>query len=274
MNFLIQQHVDKPTLHIVKIGGNILDNPEALAKFTTDFVALEGKKLLVHGGGKVVTELASQLGIVTKMVDGRRITDAASLKLVIMVYAGLINKKLVAALQSKKCNAIGLCGADGNLMQSTLRKHLNIDFGFVGDLIVQGVNAEALDTLLQGQLIPVVAPLTHDGAGQLLNTNADTIAACLAGAMSHRYKVKLSYCFEKKGVLREVEDERSVISLLTERDYINLKAETIISKGMLPKLDNAFRALHSGVEEVWIGHAEDITHNVHADSYAGTSIHI
>lgn len=264
--------MNKKSLHIVKIGGNILDNPEALEKFIEDFSLLQGNKILVHGGGKAATELSAQLGITTKMVDGRRITDAASLDVVVMVYAGLINKKLVASLQTRTCKAIGLCGADSNLMRSTLRQHSHIDYGFVGDLSPDGVNTTALAQLLLDNLIPVIAPITYDGKGQLLNTNADTIASCLAAAMSFLFDVKLLYCFEKRGVLKEIDNEHSVIPLLTERDYMNLKAETIISKGMLPKLDNAFRALHAGVQQVWVGHAADLNTHLNAKSNAGTSL--
>lgn len=263
-------------LFIIKIGGNVIDDEKQLSSFLNDFAFVSGNKILVHGGGKIATELGKQLGIEPKMVDGRRITDADTLKVVQMVYGGLINKNLVAQLQSKKCNAIGLTGADANIILATKRAVLSpsgggvgggVDFGFVGD--IAKVNAEKLSAILTSGFSPVIAPLTHDGKGQILNTNADTMASAISVAMAKTTEVHLIYCFEKPGVLKNVDDDSSVIEKMNAVDYTKYKAEGIISKGMIPKLDNAFDALKQGVKSVIICHARDLKKIVSNDK-AGT----
>ncbi len=255
-------------LFVVKIGGNIIDDEQKLTNFLQDFAAIKAPKILIHGGGKLATKMAKELGIEQQMIDGRRITDAETLKIVTMVYAGLINKNIVAQLQANGCNAIGLSGADANVILAHKRKHSTIDYGFVGD--VDAVNAHFLHSLLQQQLTIVLAPITHDANGLLLNTNADTIAQEAAKALSALYAVELIYSFEKTGVLLDVDDENSVISTLTATYYAQLKEQQLIFAGMIPKLDNAFAALNSGVNKVIIGKAEQL----HAliQSTAGTSI--
>ncbi|MGV8878870.1 MAG: acetylglutamate kinase [Sphingobacteriaceae bacterium] len=245
-------------LYVIKIGGNVIDNPEKLHCFLKDFTALQGYKILVHGGGKVATELASTLGIATKLVNGRRITDIDTLRLVTMVYGGLINKNIVAQMQALHSNAIGLTGADGNFIRAKRRPVDTIDYGFVGDLDTHSINAEKISLLLDSGFIPVFSAITHDGAGQLLNTNADTIASALAVALSPRYETTLVYCFEKKGVLRDIEDENSLIKQIMPNDYQQLKKEGTIFAGMLPKLDNAFAAIEQGVSAVIIGQSDDL----------------
>ena len=246
-------------LHIIKIGGNCIDDPHELGLFLSSFATISGMKILVHGGGKMATKLASKLGIDQTMVDGRRVTDAQTLDIAVMVYAGLINKKMVAQLQAKKNNAMGFSGADGNLIQGVKRTSSSIDYGFVGDILKEGINIHLFETLLQNRIIPVVSPITHDGNGQLLNTNADTIASKIAIALSSHYEVILTYCFEKTGVLYAVENEESYIPILTKEKFIQLKAEGIISKGMLPKLDNAFEAIEQGVAQVAICNAQNLS---------------
>jgi acetylglutamate kinase len=260
------------TIYIVKIGGNVIDNPKALEKFLTDFSKISGPKILVHGGGKLATDLAKQLNIPQEMVNGRRITDAETLKIATMVYAGLINKQIVAFLQSKNVNAIGLSGADGNSIQSSKRKVAEVDYGFVGDLDPKSVNSDFVSSLLKLNIVPVFSAITHDGSGQLLNTNADTISAALAVALSGLYNVQLNYCFEKKGVLRNVEDDDSVIAILTPQNYKQLLTEGIISKGMIPKLDNAFDAIQKGVKSVVIAHSNDLLSTTHENKHAGTKL--
>ena len=259
-------------LFIVKIGGNVIDNPAALEKFLVDFSRIDGLKILVHGGGKLATELAEKLHIPQKMVAGRRVTDSETLKVATMVYAGLINKQITAALQAKGTNAIGLCGADGNAIKAEKRKVVEVDYGFVGDIISEGVNASLLSTLLENEFTPVFCAITHNGEGQLLNTNADTIAASLAVAMAARYQVQLNYCFEKKGVLRDVEDELSLIPTITRTSYKQLLAEGIIFEGMIPKLDNAFNAIEKGVNSVLIAHADDLLNTTKENEHAGTKL--
>ncbi len=239
-------------LSIIKIGGNIIDKPAALKQFLADFAKIEGHKILVHGGGVVANAVGKQLGIVSLMKEGRRVTDAETLKLVTMVYAGSVNKEIVAALQALGQNALGLTGADGNLVQSEKRAPKPIDYGFVGDVIK--VNTDLLNTLFEANIIPVVSPITHDGSGQLLNTNADTMAGEIAIAVADIYETSLFYCFEKHGVLQDVNKENSVISNLSYEDYLEMKASGSIVDGMLPKLENAFSAHQKGIK-VWIGHA-------------------
>jgi acetylglutamate kinase len=244
------------TLVVIKIGGNIIDDEAKLSSFLKAFAEIQGKKILVHGGGKLATRLAEKMGIEQQLVDGRRITDSETLKIVTMVYAGYINKNIVATLQSYKCNAIGLCGADGNSVVAHKRQHPVMDYGFVGD--VDAVNTGLLHTLLTKNMAVVFAPITHNQQGQLLNTNADTIAQEIAKSMSSLYHTELIYSFEKTGVLLNVEDESTVITELTPSYYHELKEANKIFAGMLPKLDNAFTALQSGVKKVVIGKAEDL----------------
>ena len=255
-------------LLIIKIGGNIIDEEKKLASFLKSFADIEGKKILVHGGGKLATRLAEQMGVEQKLVDGRRITDAETLKIVTMVYAGYINKNIVAKLQSHHCNAMGLCGADGDAVLAHKRAHPVLDFGFVGD--VDAINTILLKTLLESNITPVMSPITHDQQGQLLNTNADTIAQEMARGMSSDYKTELIYTFEKPGVLLDVNDETSVIPELNAGYYQQLKSKQKIFAGMLPKLDNAFTALNSGVSKVIIGQAEHLKKLISGES--GTTI--
>jgi len=243
-------------LSIVKIGGNIIDDETRLAGFLDDFAAAPGKKILVHGGGKLATRVAEGLGIRQQLVDGRRITDAETLGVVTMVYAGAINKNIVAQLQARNCPAIGLTGADGNSILSHKRIHPTLDFGFVGD--VDAVNDSLIGSLLHLDQVLVFAPLTHDKKGGLLNTNADTIAQELARALSRRFEVDLIYSFEKSGVLLDAQDESSVIPRINPEQYAALVAKNVIFAGMIPKLDNAFMALRSGVNNVMIGKAEQL----------------
>ena len=252
----------KQTINIVKIGGNIIDDENSLYSFLQDFASVPGRKLLVHGGGKLATKMAERLGVEQQMIDGRRITDSETLKIVTMVYAGYINKNIVARLQSFGCNAIGVCGADANLVPATKRNHPTIDYGFAGDVDSKTLSGERSvqnwDLLLMNDFVPVVAPITHDTKGNLLNTNADTMAQEIAKALSSLYNVNLVYSFEKSGVLLDVNDEDSVISTLNPSYYSQLKQEQKIFAGMIPKLDNAFAALQSGVKKVIIGRAESL----------------
>jgi acetylglutamate kinase len=259
-------------LHIIKIGGNVIDSSAALEKFISDFSKVDDLKILIHGGGKLATQLADKMGVVQQMVDGRRITDAETLKITVMVYAGLINKQIVAALQSKKTNALGLSGADGNAIKSSKRKVGTIDYGFVGDIDSKGVNVDFISALLESGSVPVFSAITHNGEGQLLNTNADTIASALAVALSKKYEVQLNYCFEKKGVLRDVEDESSVINTITQSSYKKLLTEGVIFKGMIPKLDNAFDAIKNGVTSVMIAHSEDLINITNNHGKTGTKL--
>jgi acetylglutamate kinase len=243
--------VRKP-LSIIKIGGNIIDNPAELSQFLEDFSNIEGNKILVHGGGKSATKMAQNIGLTPQMIDGRRITDKPMLDVAVMIYAGDINKNIVAQLQAHNTNAMGFSGADGNLIQSTKRNHPTIDYGFVGD--VQKVNISLLDTLIANGIVPVFCAITHDKKGQLLNTNADTIASELAIAASEVFEVTLNYCFEKPGVLFDAEDDSSVIETINQELYSKLKAEKTIHSGMIPKLDNCFNSLSKGVQKIRIGH--------------------
>lgn len=255
-------------LFIVKIGGNIIDDEAKLSAFLTSFAALPGKKILIHGGGKLATRLAEEMKIPQQLVDGRRITNAETLKVVTMVYAGYINKNIVAQLQARGNNAIGLSGADGNVIQAHKRVHPTMDYGFVGD--VDQVNAGLLKSLLDQELAIVLAPITHDKQGLLLNTNADTIAQETAKGLSGHYDVQLIYSFEKSGVLLDANDDSTVISSITPAYYQQLKGEQKIFAGMIPKLDNAFAALNSGVKKVIIGKAEQLQQLIAGT--AGTTI--
>lgn len=243
---------------IVKIGGNIVDNPSALADFLADFHRLDGRKLLVHGGGVMATKMAEQLGIETKKVDGRRITDEETLKVVTMVYAGWINKNIVASLQKIGCNAIGLSGADADCIPSVRRNPKPIDFRFVGDPNPDAINVDFISQLIESGVTPVFCAITHDKNGSLLNTNADTVAYSLATALSKNYDTTLYYCFEKEGVLKDVNNPKSLISSINQQEFDALKKQGIITDGMIPKLENSFRAIENGVSEVVILHARNL----------------
>ncbi|TCO10520.1 acetylglutamate kinase [Natronoflexus pectinivorans] len=237
-------------LTIVKVGGKVVEEADSLFGLLNDFVSLPSPKILVHGGGRSATSVAARLGIETKMVEGRRITDGAMLEVVTMVYGGLVNKGVVSGMQARGCNALGMTGADMNIIQSVKRTNSAIDYGFVGD--IKEVNANAIDALLKADVVPVIAPLTHDGNGQLLNTNADTMASALASAMSALYRVTLVFCFELPGVLKDIDNPESVISIINPNVYENLKRDGVVADGMIPKLDNSFDALKKGVYQIKI----------------------
>jgi|SRR5436190_4650851 len=248
-------------LFVIKIGGNVIDDDTVLQSFLKDFAAIPEKKILIHGGGKVASNIGKQLGIEPNYVNGRRITDEATIDLVTMVYGGLLNKKIVAKLQSLNCNSIGLTGADANIIPAVKRPVGEIDYGFVGDIENLQLAVGSLKLFFSNDLVPVIAPLTHDGGGQILNTNADTIASALAIALSESYDVRLIYCFEKKGVLENVDDENSVIPLINKEKYQQLLQDKKLADGILPKIDNAFAAINSGVKEVLVGDAGDLLQN-------------
>ena len=255
-------------MKVIKIGGNIVDHPEKLDRFLTDFASLAGDKILVHGGGKVATTISRALGIETRMIDGRRVTDAATLDVVTMVYAGSINKRIVARLQALGCNALGLSGADGRLIVSRQRAAAPVDYGFVGDPIPEKFGLETAKTLIGSGFTLVAAPITLSETGGLLNTNADTVAQTIALGLSGSYAVELVYCFEKQGVLMDVNDDSSVIPEITPAGFERLKADGIVTEGMLPKLENAFRAIGGGVRSVVICSAE----NLSRPGYGGTTL--
>ena len=244
----------RSALTLIKVGGKIVENPETLKKLLADFSSIEGYKVLVHGGGRSATALAEQLGIETKMVNGRRITDRNMLQVVTMVYGGLVNKNIVTGLQALGVNALGLTGADLNYMRSEKRPVAEVDYGYVGD--VKEVNGEILADLIRKGITPVLAPLTHDKKGNLLNTNADTIAGEAAKALAKYFDVTLVFCFEKKGVLTDENDDNSVIEHINPESFEKLVAEGVISGGMIPKLENSFDALKAGVKEVVITRAD------------------
>ena len=256
------------SLYVIKIGGNIVDNPELLSQCLQAFSQVKGQAILVHGGGKLATQLAGTLGVEQTMIDGRRITDAATLKIVTMVYAGHINKNIVAQLQAFGVNAMGLSGADGNLIQAHKRSHATIDYGFVGD--VDQVNVTLIKNLLGQDIRLIIAPITHDSKGQLLNTNADTIAQSIATALAPIYNVHLIYGFEKEGVLLDINNSSSVIADIDRPSYAKLKEDKKIFEGMVPKIDNAYLALDNGVQSVIIGKAEKMNELINGT--AGTTI--
>ncbi len=245
-------------LTLVKIGGNIIDNENALNDFLNLFQQLPGKKILVHGGGKIATELSKKMGLNPEMVKGRRVTDAEMLKVVTMVYAGLTNKTIIAKLQGLGSNALGLTGADGNVIVAKKRPITEVDFGFVGDVTEENVNTEFLSSLINQNIVPVFSAITHDGQGQLFNTNADTIASTLAVALAAIYNVQLIYSFEKKGVLKDINDENSVISSINEANFNSFVEQKIIADGMIPKITNALQAVNKGVSQVIIKNANDL----------------
>ena len=254
---------------IIKIGGRVIEQPELLTEFLRDFARLVGPKLLVHGGGRNATQLAQRLGLEATLVDGRRVTDDAMLEIAVMVYGGLVNKQIVSRLQSFGCNALGLTGADLSCILATKRPAEPVDYGWVGD--VQRVDAAVFKNLLQQDVVPVLAPLTHDGRGQLLNTNADTIASRVAEARSAAAPAELYFFFEKPGVLADPTDDHSVIAKLSEADYHRGRETGAIAAGMLPKLDNGFAALRSGVKKVYIGHYRALA-AIGTDSFNGTEL--
>ena len=252
-------------LTLIKVGGKIVEEPDTLQQLLRDFSSIEGHKVLVHGGGRSATKIASQLGIESQMVNGRRITDAEMLKVVTMVYGGLVNKNIVAGLQALQVNALGLTGADMNIMRSDKRPVKDVDYGFVGD--VKEVNADVLASLIQQGIVPVLAPLTHDKQGHMLNTNADTIAGEAAKALAKYFDVTLMFCFEKKGVLLNEDDDESVIPEIDRASFQKYVAEGIIQGGMIPNLENAFQAIDAGVKEVIITQASEI------HKHTGTRVH-
>ncbi len=255
------------SIKIVKIGGNVINNPSKLKEFLKAFAALEGPKILVHGGGREATTLASALGIETTMIEGRRVTDASTLDVVTMVYAGLINKRIVAQLQALGCDSIGLCGADASIIRATRRPANPIAYGFVGDICDDGVDESEIANMLRNELVPVFCAITHDGEGQLLNCNADSVASAVACASSRIMPVNLIYCFERKGVLADETDDSSVISSITGSSFKDLKETEIVSGGMIPKIENALSAVKKGVKSVTIKAAEDLLNPM-----AGTTI--
>lgn len=257
-------------LYVIKIGGDVIDDKQALAAFLKDFASIQFPKILIHGGGKLATKIGDQMGIESNYVDGRRITDKETLDLVTMVYGGLINKQMVIQLQFNGCNAIGLTGADGNVIKAVKRPVGKIDFGYVGDVDAKSVNTSFLYFLLKQNVTPVFAPLTHDNV-TMLNTNADTIASVLSVALSKHFQIRLIYCFEKKGVLKDINDEQSVIQSMNSNLYKELLAQQVLFDGILPKLDNAFNAIHKGVKEVLIGSAIDLLKNM-SEETEGTLI--
>ena len=247
-------------IFIIKIGGNVLDDRASLQKFLVDLAGIREPRILIHGGGKIATRIGDQLGIKSQYVNGRRITDEPTRDLVTMVYGGLVNKQIVSGLQALGCNAVGLTGADGNVIPAVKRPVKEVDFGFVGDIQANDVNTTWLNDLLNQGMVPVFAPLTHAG-GSMLNTNADTIASVLSVALSADHDVRLIYCFERKGVLRDVNDLSSVIRHLPKSLYEELLLKKALVDGILPKLENAYAAIRAGVKEVLIGEAADIKKN-------------
>jgi acetylglutamate kinase len=245
-------------IYVIKIGGEIAENETLCESFLGQFAALDGMKVLVHGGGKAATALAGKLGIETVMIDGRRVTDESSLRVAVMMYAGLIGKTLAAKLQSKKCNAISLCGADGNLLHTEKRNPQPIDFGFVGDAALEGVNVELLMNLLQQQLVPVISAITHNGNAQLLNTNADTVAACIAAALSKNHETTLLFGFTKPGVLEDPDNDATLVPVLSPSLAKEMQTQKKLHSGILPKLKAAIYAASEGVSKVYVGHAASL----------------
>lgn len=263
-------NAERDLLFVIKIGGNVIDDEKTLHSFLKDFSSIKEKKILVHGGGKIASAIGDKLGIQSKYIDGRRITNDETIDLVTMVYGGLVNKKIVAALQSLQCNAIGLSGADSNVLPAKKRPVKAIDYGWVGDVNEASIKASAWQLFIDNNLVPVVAPLTHDKEGHILNTNADTMAAVLSIALSKLYNVELIYCFEKNGVLTNVDDEASLISELNAQTYNQLKEDKKLFAGILPKIDNAFDAVNSGVHKVIIGNSDNLLQLAKGES--GTKI--
>ncbi len=244
------------SIHVIKIGGRLINDPKMLMAFLDEFQKVEGYKILVHGGGRKTTELSALLGVETRIIEGRRITNADTLEIAIMVFAGLINKSMVAQLQSRQVNALGLCGADGDIIRSQKRPVKDIDFGYVGD--IKNVDGKSLFNLMERGIVPVLSAITHDGQGQLLNTNADTIAAQTAIALTQYGEVSLSYCFEYLGVLYDLDEPQMTMSSINEGEFINMKTSGSINSGMIPKLSNGFDALKGKVSQVHICGIENL----------------
>ncbi|MGL6125962.1 acetylglutamate kinase [Chryseobacterium artocarpi] len=261
----------KQKIYIIKIGGALIDDERLLDQFLDQFSGINDKKILVHGGGKLATTLADKLGIEQKMINGRRITDKETLDIVTMVYAGGINKNIVEKLQHKKCNAIGFSGADGNLIKAKKREHPEIDFGFVGDINKKSVNKKLVSKLIKLDLVPVFSAITHDKKGNLFNTNADTIASVIAQALSEKYEVELLYCFDKEGVLEDVNDPKSVIKSVNEEEFSTLKEQGKLHKGILPKLENALGAIKNNVNKVFLIKETELKNHIE-NHHAGTEI--
>jgi acetylglutamate kinase len=245
-------------INVIKIGGNVIDDEATLASFLKDFSSIRGFKILIHGGGKLATRLSESLSIPTQMIDGRRVTDAETLKVVTMVYAGFVNKSIVAQLYANGCTALGLSGADANVIPAIKRPANPIDYGFVGDVNPARINVEFIRNLIDQNITPVFSAITHDTKGQLLNSNADTVASSVAIAVSHIMPTRLIFCFEKNGVLSDPNNNNSVIPEITRTSYAEYKNSGVISGGMIPKIDNAYKAIEAGVKEVIIKHASAI----------------
>jgi len=261
------------SLFIIKIGGNVLDDPESLDQFLDHFAALPGHKILIHGGGKIATRIGAQMGLEPQYIDGRRITDAATLQLVTMVYGGLVNKQIVAALQCRNCNSLGVTGADGNLITALRRPAGAVDFGWVGDPTPEMVDKKSFKTLLEGGFCLVFAPLTHNGTGNMLNTNADTIAAVLAQALAKDFQVKLLYCFEQEGVFeKDTHEKLKIVPVLTLAIKNELKEKGDLNGGILPKIDNALAASAAGAALVWIGNSARAGEFARTDNVLGTVV--
>lgn len=243
---------------VVKIGGNVIDNEQALRAFVADFAKIQGPKVLVHGGGKIATRLSEKLGITTTMIEGRRVTDRQTIDVVTMVYAGLVSKHIVALLQAEGCNAIGLSGADASVIRAVRRAAMPIDFGFVGDISTSGVDAEFILSLIKRGIVPVFCSIMHDGEGELLNCNADTVASSVAMALAEKVDTELIFCFEKRGVLTDIDNPNSVIGTIRSDSYKKLLSEGVVNKGMIPKIDNALKAVSEGVKSVTIKHSEEL----------------
>lgn len=248
----------KSNIRVVKIGGNVVNNKNSLMAFLKDFSKIEGPKILVHGGGREATMLSESLGIKTVMIDGRRVTDANTIDIVTMVYAGLVNKRIVSLLQSLGVDALGMSGADANVVCATQRSTSPIDYGYVGDINPTNIRVNFIKALLHGNIVPVFCAINHDGKGQLLNCNADSVAATIATAMVTVADTELIYCFEKNGVLADPSDDESFITHITADDYEKLRDEGIISKGMIPKIENSLNAVKTGVKSVWIKHSSNL----------------
>ena len=263
----------KEKMYIIKVGGNVIDDAEKLNTFLKEFSTITAKKILVHGGGKIATSIGNKLGIVSKYIDGRRITDDETIDLVTMVYGGLVNKKIVAKLQSFNCNAIGITGADANLIPAKKREVTEIDYGWAGDIESDKINPGTWKLFLENDLTPVVAPLTHDTKGKILNTNADTIASSIAVRLSDDFEVRLIFCFEKNGVLSDVNDENSVIANINPEKFASLKKTNKLFAGMLPKIDNSFDAINKGVKEVIIGNSSQISSLINGSGGTKLSMH-
>lgn len=261
-SFISHLSTKKSMIQVVKIGGNVIDDAAALERFLTKFAALEGPKMLIHGGGKLATRLSAQLGIETQMIDGRRVTDRATLDVVTMVYAGLVNKQIVARLGALGCKAIGLSGADANIIPAMRRAPKPIDYGYVGDIVTERMNVPFLASLVEQGIVPVFCAITHDEQGSLLNSNADSVASAVAVAASKIQQTSLIFCLEKNGVLTDVDDDLSVIPTITRESFATLRADGTVNKGMLPKIEGAFRAIDGGVHCVVIKHADNLDNDL------------